>query len=108
VYRQTLAKTINYCIGVLGHTAGLPTFAMNLIYSFHMPLFFFPLHQLMFSVFTGIGLRLLGLPATFKASLAASLVYTLLALVCSIPVAYLLRHFVPFMIGERIPDRSQG
>lgn len=64
----------------------------------------FPLHQLMFSVFTGIGVRLLGLPATFKASLSASLVFTLLALICSIPAAYLLRRFVPFMIGERIPD----
>jgi acyltransferase len=66
----------------------------------------FPLHQLMFSVFTGIGVRLLGLPPDFKASLAASLVFTLLALVCSLPAAYLLRRFLPFMIGERMPDRS--
>src|SRR4030065_1660166 len=35
------AKALGICMVVLGHTAGLPAFGMNLIYSFHMPLFFF-------------------------------------------------------------------
>ena len=35
------ARAIGICLVVLGHTAGLPEFAMQLIYSFHMPLFFF-------------------------------------------------------------------
>jgi acyltransferase len=68
----------------------------------------FPLHQLMFSVFTGIGVRLLGFPATFKTSLAASLAFTILALACSLPAVYLLRRFAPFMIGERVIDPKQA
>jgi acyltransferase len=35
------ARAIGICLVVLGHTAGLPDFVMQLIYSFHMPLFFF-------------------------------------------------------------------
>lgn len=61
----------------------------------------FPLHQLLFSVFNGIGVRLLGLPADFKTSLLASLVFTLCALACCYPLALILRRFAPFMIGER-------
>lgn len=68
----------------------------------------FPLHQLMFSVFTGIGVRLLGLPVSFKTSLGSSLIFTLLALLCSVPAAYLLRRFTPFMIGQYATDRSQA
>ena len=68
----------------------------------------FPLHQLMFSVFTGVGVRLLGLPAAFKTTLAASLIFTLLAIACSLPAAYLLRRFAPFMIGESFPERSRA
>jgi acyltransferase len=66
----------------------------------------FPLHQLMFSVFTGIGVRLLGLPITFKTSLTASLIYAVLAVLCCIPAAYLIRRFTPFMIGERSQSRA--
>jgi acyltransferase len=68
----------------------------------------FPLHQLMFSVFTGVGVRLLNLPPDFKESLAASLAYTLLALAFSAPTAYLLRRYMPFLIGERGKSRSQA
>lgn len=71
----------------------------------------FPLHQLLFSVFTGVGIRVLGLPYEFKSSLAASLAYTILAVLCCIPAAYILRRFMPFAIGEyraSDPGEPQG
>jgi acyltransferase len=60
----------------------------------------FPLHQLMFSVFTGVGVRLFGFPSDYKISLLASLVFTALAFLCSVPIAYILRRYTPFIIGE--------
>src|SRR4030065_2778158 len=35
------AKALGIIFVVIGHTTGLPVFVMNVIYSFHMPLFFF-------------------------------------------------------------------
>ena len=64
----------------------------------------FPIHQLLFSVFTGVGVRLFGLSSDFKTSLLASLVFTALAILCSIPIAYVLRRYTPFIIGERQPS----
>lgn len=61
----------------------------------------FPTHQLMFSVFNGISVRLLGLPTDFKFTLLASGVFTLLAIACSFPLAIVLRRFTPWLIGER-------
>lgn len=61
----------------------------------------FPLHQLLFSIFTGVAVRVLGFPLSFKGSLVTSLVFTLAALICCFPAALLLRRFLPLMIGER-------
>jgi acyltransferase len=61
----------------------------------------FPLHQLMFSFFNGVFVLVLGLPLAFKTTLFASILYSSLAIALCVPVAYLIRRYAPFMIGER-------
>ena len=62
----------------------------------------FPLHFLMFSVFTGVAIRVLKLDPSFKtSSLVAGLTYTVLALLLSWPAAFVIRTFFPIAIHEK-------
>jgi len=62
----------------------------------------FPIHLLMFSVFTGIAVVAFGFPHDFKES---SFIWTLLfpaaALLSSYPASVFIRRFFPFVIGKR-------
>lgn len=61
----------------------------------------FPIHLLMFSVFTGIAVVAFGFPRDFKES---SFIWTLLfpsaALLASYPASVFIRRFFPFVIGK--------
>lgn len=61
----------------------------------------FPIHLLMFSVFTGIAVMAFGFPHDFKES---SFIWTLLfpaaALLSSYPASVFIRRFFPFVIGK--------
>ncbi|MFH1817300.1 MAG: acyltransferase family protein [Pseudomonadota bacterium] len=61
----------------------------------------FPIHLLMFSVFTGISVVVFGFPRDFKES---SFIWTLLfpaaALLSSYPASAFIRRFFPFVIGK--------
>ncbi len=62
----------------------------------------FPPHFLMFSVFTGVAVRVLGLDPSFKtSSWFVGIVFTLLALLLSWPAALVIRTFFPIAIHER-------
>ena len=62
----------------------------------------FPVHALMFSVFTGIAVILFKLPHNFKdSSEIYGLMYTVLALVLSYPTALVLYRLFPFVFGKR-------
>lgn len=61
----------------------------------------FPLHFLMFSVFTGIALKGFAMPISFKESPLTALVYTVSALLLSWPAAWLLHRVVPWLFTNR-------
>lgn len=61
----------------------------------------FPMHQLMFSSFSGIGVRILRFNPGFKDTLTVSILYLVLVIVCSYPVVYLIRRYLPYLIGRR-------
>lgn len=62
----------------------------------------FPIHLLMFSVFTGIGVVVFGMPHAFKeSSLLWTGAFPLLALLLSYPSALFLYRFFPVVFGKR-------
>jgi acyltransferase len=62
----------------------------------------FPLHFLMFSVFTGVAIEGFGLDVSFKeASAWLCLLYTALALLLSWPASIVLRRYVPILFHQR-------
>lgn len=62
----------------------------------------FPTHALMFSVFTGVGVMLFGLPHDFKdSSVFYGLVYVMLALILCYPTARISYNLFPFVLGRR-------
>jgi acyltransferase len=62
----------------------------------------FPIHLLMFSVFTGIGVVVFGMPHAFKeSSFLWTGAFPLLALLLSYPSALFLHRFFPVVFGKR-------
>ena len=61
----------------------------------------FPLHQLFYSMFTGIGLFIFRLPHTFNTLPLIDILYLVLAIIFSIPVAFILKRYFPWTIGIR-------
>jgi acyltransferase len=63
----------------------------------------FPVHALMFSVFTGIAVTVFGFPYDFKeSSLFYGFTYSALALILSYPTAWILYRLFPFVFGKRV------
>jgi acyltransferase len=95
---------INAYVGILAlfcFSISLPTHAV-LQWLSNNTIIIFPLHLLMFSVFTGVGVVVFGMPHVFKES---SLLWTgsfaLLALLLSYPSALFLYRFFPAVFGKR-------
>jgi acyltransferase len=95
---------INAYLGVLALfylSISLPTHAVFQWLSKNT-IIIFPIHLLMFSVFTGVGVVVFGMPHVFKES---SFLWTgsfaLLALSLSYPSALLLYRFFPVVFGKR-------
>jgi acyltransferase len=61
----------------------------------------FPLHPLLFSVFTGIGMLVFKLPHSFQESLIYSLLYTCGALLICYPLSAMLFKYAPLAVGGR-------
>lgn len=62
----------------------------------------FPIHLLMFGVFTGIGVVVFGMPHAFKeSSFLWTAAFPLLALLLSYPSAWFLHRFFPVVFGKR-------
>ncbi|QNM95047.1 WecB/TagA/CpsF family glycosyltransferase [Chitinimonas koreensis] len=69
----------------------------------------FPLHVLAFSLFTGIGVKLFGLPHDFKsASPLFGLAYTVGAVLLLMPLAALLRRLWPAVFGRGPAGRGRA
>ena len=60
----------------------------------------FPMHIIIFNIFTGIGVILFGLNHNFKNSFIFSILYIFGAILVCIPVAYIIRRYFPWMIGQ--------
>ena len=60
----------------------------------------FPMHLVFFNIFTGTGVILFGLDHDFKNSLAFSILYIVGAILACLPVAYIIRCYVPWMVGK--------
>lgn len=68
----------------------------------------FPLHIILFSVFTGIGVLLLNFPPDFnEKSTISCFVYTFCAIIACIPISYLIRNLTPWMIGIKQSEAGQ-
>lgn len=61
----------------------------------------FPLHLLIFSVFTGTGVKVFGLEYSFKEDLIFSVLYTMGVMGVCFPVSHILRRYSPWTIGAR-------
>jgi len=62
----------------------------------------FPVHLLMYSLFTGIAVVMFGLPHSFKdTSIGWTILFSILALLLSYPVAVLLHQLFPSIFGKR-------
>jgi acyltransferase len=60
----------------------------------------FPLHFLMFSLFTGIAIEVFGSDPSFKTSTGLCVLYTLLALLLCWPASVALRRFFPWLFHQ--------
>jgi len=61
----------------------------------------FPLHTLIFSVFTGIGVIVLGIDHSFKDNFMFTVLYTIGAFAVCFPTSYILTNYFPWIIGRR-------
>jgi acyltransferase len=61
----------------------------------------FPLHVIFFNIFTGAGVMLFDLDHSFRNSLIFSILYIVAAILACIPAAYIIRRYVPWMIGQK-------
>ena len=61
----------------------------------------FPLHLIIFHVFTGIGVIMFNLDRSFRDSMICNILFVLGGVVVCIPTAYIIRKFLPWMIGQR-------
>lgn len=69
----------------------------------------FPMHGLMFSLFTGVGVVVFGLPHEFKqSSVWFGVLYAIAALLLSYPVGALIYRFFPFVFGRRALYKANG
>lgn len=67
-------------------------------------LIIFPIHLLMFGVFTGIAVVVFGMPPSFKeGSLVWTALFAVLALLLSYPASLFLYRFFPQILGKRKP-----
>ena len=64
-------------------------------------IFIFPLHQLIFSVFTGIGVIIFNLPYGFKEHLIYIILYVAGSIFMCIPISFIFRKYAPALIGAR-------
>jgi len=60
----------------------------------------YPLHPLILSAFTGIGVLLFGLDYRFKETMIFSALYTIGALTVCFPTSYIVRNYFPWAIGR--------
>ncbi len=61
----------------------------------------FPLHPIIFSIFTGIGMILFKLPHSFQDSILFTVLYTCGAITICYPISLCLFTYVPFVVGGR-------
>lgn len=61
----------------------------------------FPIHKIAFNVFTGIGVVIFKLSPAFKDTIFFSLVFTAGALVATVPFAFMVHRYLPWMAGRR-------
>jgi len=59
----------------------------------------FPMHLLLFSTFSAVGILVFHCENGFQNSIAFAIAYTVLVLVFSMPIAFLIRRYYPFLIG---------
>lgn len=95
---------INAYLGILGMfylSVALPT---NPVFQWlsKNTIVIFPIHLLMFGVFTGVGVVVFGMPHAFKeSSLLWTGLFALFALLLSYPSAWFLYRFFPVVFGRR-------
>jgi len=61
----------------------------------------FPLHPIIFSVFTAIGVIILGLDYNFKENFILNIIYTMGTFAVCFPLAYIINRYFPWMAGYR-------
>ena len=66
----------------------------------HNTIVLFPVHPILFGLFTAIGVIMFGQPYSFKLHPVFCPLYVSGALVCCVPVAYVLRRFAPWLTGR--------
>ena len=60
----------------------------------------FPMHPLIFSLFTGIAVYIFNLPHSFQDNIYTSIFYTTVAIILCFPVSFLLTKYLPITIGK--------
>jgi fucose 4-O-acetylase-like acetyltransferase len=66
----------------------------------------FPTHKIAFNIFTGIGVILLGLDLSFRSNILLSIFYVIGALAVCVPATYIIRNYMPFIIG--LTNKGKG
>lgn len=66
----------------------------------HNTIVVFPLHPILFGIFTAIGVIVFRQPHAFKQSPVFGLLYVLGSLACCVPLAHALRRYAPWLTGR--------
>ena len=103
VFKNPLLFVANACIGI----------ALVLLWSLLLPptkiarflsrntIVIFPLHPLIFSIFTAVGMMIFKLPHSFQATMLFAGIYTCGAIILCYPASLLLFNFLPIAVGGR-------
>jgi len=103
VFKNPLLFVANGCIGiviVLLSSLLLPPTKMARFLS-RNTIVIFPLHPLIFSVFTAVGMMIFKLPHSFQATMLFAGIYSCGAIILCYPASLLLFNFLPIAVGGR-------
>jgi len=74
----------------------------------HNTIIVFPLHPILFGMFTALGVLAFGQPYSFKLNPVFCPLYVLGALACCVPLAYVFRRFAPWLTGRATGRHSEA
>lgn len=94
LFNACLGIVILFAVGVLLPSSSFLRFVSN------NTIILFPIHPIIFSIFTGVGMMIFKLPHSFQDNLVFSFLYLIGALVIGYPASLIINKLFPIFIGK--------